>query len=169
MKAKHIPRIDIHDRMELKNALPLRLEPRHDSGSARQRPANAKKDLGQHRAVEFPAAVSEKRAEAHDRPLLPQMRHSEAGCAGRSGRICRGNTGNKQEEVGNHFLLFCQNVYLHDIRNQEEYTQCCKHYTNQPGKQGYTANRAGEERVEVGNRIGEQNHIQTSDAHTGEN
>ena len=24
MKAKHIPRIDIHDRMELKNALPLR-------------------------------------------------------------------------------------------------------------------------------------------------
>ena len=24
MKAKHIPRIDIHDRMELKNVLPLR-------------------------------------------------------------------------------------------------------------------------------------------------
>ena len=24
MKAKHIPRIDIHDRIELKNALPLR-------------------------------------------------------------------------------------------------------------------------------------------------
>lgn len=56
-------------------------------------PAHAEDDPGQHRAVEFPAAVPVKGAQADDCPLLSQVRRAEAGCSGGSERVCRQNSG----------------------------------------------------------------------------